>query len=181
MAQPRRQREELISQLEPLRAPLMRFFLRRVSDRADAEDLTQDTFMRLVATAETEEIEDPQAFVFRTALNLLRDRARRAKVRQSAQLIAVDQGRVSEITLEFVEDRTPERVLEGQNDVARVVSVLGELKERTRDIFVLFRLEKMKQGDIAALYGISRSTVEKEVMRATLHLAKRLGKGSSWL
>lgn len=181
MGQPRRQREELISQLEPLRAPLMRFFLRRVSERADAEDLTQDTFARLVATADAEEIEDPQAFVFRTALNLLRDRARRAQVRASALLVAVDQNRVSEITMEFVEDRTPERVLEGQDDVARVVSILGELKDRTRDIFILFRLEKMKQNDIAALYGISRSTVEKEVMRATLHLAKRMGKGTSWM
>ncbi|MDE2306564.1 MAG: sigma-70 region 4 domain-containing protein, partial [Gammaproteobacteria bacterium] len=45
--------------------------------------------------------------------------------------------------------------------------------DRTRDIFVLFRLEHMKQKDIAALYGIAQSTVEKHVMRAVMHLATR--------
>ena len=33
----------------------------------------------------------------------------------------------------------------------------------------------MKQKDIAALYGIAQSTVEKHVMRAMLHLATRCG------
>ena len=33
----------------------------------------------------------------------------------------------------------------------------------------------MKQKDIAALYGISISSVEKFIMAATLHLAKRFG------
>ena len=51
--------------------------------------------------------------------------------------------------------------------------ILDELGQRTRDIYVLFRLESMKQKEIAALFGIARSTVEKEVMKATLHLALR--------
>jgi DNA-directed RNA polymerase specialized sigma24 family protein len=33
----------------------------------------------------------------------------------------------------------------------------------------------MRQKEIAALFGISASTVEKEVMKATLHLARRFG------
>jgi len=34
----------------------------------------------------------------------------------------------------------------------------------------------MKQKDIAVLYGIGQSTVEKHVMRAVLHLARRCGR-----
>ena len=43
------------------------------------------------------------------------------------------------------------------------------------DVFVLYRLEKMKQREIAALYGISVSSVEKYVARATEHLSLVFG------
>ena len=168
--------EGLESRLEQLRAPLMRFFLRRVRDHAEAQDLTQDVFARLLASAERDRIQDPEAFVFQIALNLLRDRGRKAGRRNETQLALVDPHRVSALTLEFVEEWTPERVLQGRNEVEQVVAALGELSERTRDIYLLFRLENMKQAKIAELFGISRSTVEKEVMRATLHLAVRFGR-----
>ena len=72
-----------------------------------------------------------------------------------------------------MEDRDPERVLLARESYAEVLAALDELGQRTRDIYVLFRLESMKQKEIAALFGIARSTVEKEVMKATLHLALR--------
>jgi RNA polymerase sigma-70 factor (ECF subfamily) len=56
-----------------------------------------------------------------------------------------------------------------------VLACLDALDERTKNIFILFRLEGMRQKDIAAAYGISVSTVEKHVMAAVLHLAKRFG------
>jgi RNA polymerase sigma-70 factor (ECF subfamily) len=61
----------------------------------------------------------------------------------------------------------------GRHSLLDVLRTLDELGERTRDIFVLFRLERMKQQEIAALYGIRRRTVEKHVMKATVHLARR--------
>jgi RNA polymerase sigma-70 factor (ECF subfamily) len=47
------------------------------------------------------------------------------------------------------------------------------LPARTRDIFVLFRLDQLKQSEIAARMGISVSAVEKHVVRAVAHLARR--------
>lgn len=168
-------RDALAERLDTeFRGPLMRFFLRRVADRADAEDLTQETFVHLLAHARREMIDDVGAFVFRIAINLLRDRGRKATRRANARISDIDYNRVSELTREFVEERTPERVLMGRAEISEVACVLSELNERTRDIYVLFRLENMKQREIAALYGISQSTVEKEVMRATLHIASRL-------
>ena len=51
---------------------------------------------------------------------------------------------------------------------------LTELHPRTRDVFVLHRLEQMKQAEIAGLFGISVSSVEKHIARALEHLATRL-------
>ena len=75
-----------------------------------------------------------------------------------------------------MEDRSPERVLLGEATLAEVLHALDELSDLTRSIFILFRLESMKQKDIAALYGIGRSTVEKHVMKAVLHLVTRCGR-----
>jgi RNA polymerase sigma-70 factor (ECF subfamily) len=56
----------------------------------------------------------------------------------------------------------------------QVIAALEELPARTRDIFVLFRLDRLKQSEIAAQMGISVSAVEKHVVRAVAHLARRL-------
>jgi RNA polymerase sigma-70 factor (ECF subfamily) len=153
----------------------MSFFLRRVGSRTDAEDLTHDVFIRLAGVVQREGVDDPDALVFKIAANLLRDRGRRGAISASAQLAEVDDHLVSALTREFLEDRTPERVLLARVEIAEVFEALGELGELTKDIYVLFRLEAMKQREIAALYGLTVKSVEKHVMRATLHLALRFG------
>lgn len=158
------------------RGPLMSFFLRRVRDRSEAEDLTQDVFARLLAAVERGDIDNSEAFVFRVAANLLNDRARRHARRGQPVSLDLDDQREDVVAgpdRQFVEERDPERVLLGSDSLRRVLAALDELGQRTRDIYILFRLEQIKQREIAVLYGISTSTVEKEIMRATLHLAMR--------
>jgi RNA polymerase sigma factor (sigma-70 family) len=158
------------------RVPLMSFFLRRIKNRAEAEDLTQEVFVRLISTAEPDRIKCAEAFVFRVATNLLIDRSRFETRRSQRGFVPVKSDLVSQLTRGLVEGREPERVLLGRESLTEVMHLLNDLGERTRDIFVLFRLENVKQRDIAALYGIGRSTVEKHVMKAVLHIATRYGR-----
>lgn len=155
------------------RRPLMSYFLRRVSNRAEAEDLTQEVFVRLLGSDAFEEIDRADAFVFRIASNLLRDRSRGRRRWRWRGESSLDEGTIEEFVRELVEDRGPERVLVGKETLTEVMTALDELGERTRDIFLLFRLEAMKHQEIATLHGISPSTVEKHVMRAVQHLARR--------
>jgi len=72
--------EELRAALDArFRAPLMGYFLTRVKNREEAEDLTQEVFVRLMAIGSLDEIDRAEAFVFRIASNLLRDRGREAR------------------------------------------------------------------------------------------------------
>jgi RNA polymerase sigma-70 factor (ECF subfamily) len=151
----------------------MSFFLRRVGHYAEAEDLTQQVFLRLLGAGELDRIEDAEAFVFTVATNLLRDRARRAARSASSIGYSLDDGLIDQVLHELVEDRSPERVILARESLADVLRSLDALGERTRDIFILSRLENMKHRNIAELYGISASTVEKHVMKAALHLALR--------
>jgi len=156
------------------RRPLMSFFLRRLSNRSEAEDLTQQVFVRVLSGG-APEYDSPQAYIFTVAANLLKDRGRAILRRGVDVACPPDDDLVEELMATLVEHRSPERVLLGKEALADALRALDELGERTRDIFVLFRLENMKQAQIASLFGISQSTVEKHVMRATAHLALRRG------
>ena len=114
------------------------------------------------------------SFVFTIAANLLRDRGRKAHPppRPAGE---IDEHLVSEADPEFVEDRDPERVLLARESDRAALRALDELGERTRDIYVLFRLEDMRQRQIAALYGVVRQHRGEGRAQATLHLALRFG------
>lgn len=69
-------RESFLRRLsERYRQPLTAYFQRRVRSRNEAEDLTQEVFLRLVRRLDVEAIDNPEAFVFQSAVNLLRDRS----------------------------------------------------------------------------------------------------------
>jgi RNA polymerase sigma factor (sigma-70 family) len=155
--------------------PLMTFFLRRIKDRSLAEDLTQDVLLKVVRASERGQIERADSYVFKVAINLLRDQRRRALRAGPAIFLPIEEDGDGQLESQLVEAISPERVLLSEDTLADVLRSLEELGELTRNIFILFRLENMKQKDIAALYGIGQSTVEKHVVKAVLHLANRYG------
>jgi RNA polymerase sigma factor (sigma-70 family) len=149
------------------RAPLMAYFFRRVGDRRDAEDLTQEVFIRLTRHPDKPSEERAEAYVFMIAANLLKDRGRHRISRQAAAHRSLSDIVLNVTTPQnLVEDRDPERVFAARETLQDVIAALGEMSERTREVFILARLENMHQRDIAALYGISVSAVEKHIMRA---------------
>ncbi|MGE0666928.1 MAG: RNA polymerase sigma factor [Sphingomonadales bacterium] len=160
-------RQRLVAALaERYQMPFVRYFMRHVGSRAEAEDLTQEVFLRVLRREVVPDVEYVEAFLFRTAVNLLKDRHRAAKVRASHAKDAALQKAAEEIS--------PERVLMGKQSLRVVLDALGQLNQTTRDMFLLHRLEKMKYQEIADLYGVSVSAVEKHMMKALAHLAKRI-------
>ncbi len=154
------------------RGPLTAFFLRRVRDRAEAEDLTQEVFVRILRQSGCIDPTRAKSYVFTAAANLLRDRARMAAFRQTQNHGALDDP-LDRISDELIEDISPERVLLGKQTLAEVLAALDALSQRTRDIFVLYRIERMKQHEIAALLGLSQSAVEKHLVKAVSFLTER--------
>lgn len=163
------------------RRPLLSFFLRRVAEQDEAEDLTQEVFLRIVRRENTVPLDNPETYIFKIAANLLRDRARHSASHHVAEHDSLDARdgenvRVGPLPRGLVEDIGPERVLLSQESLTEVMQALDELGGRTRDIFLLCRLDKMKQRDIATLYSMTVSAVEKHIAKAGLHLTRRFGK-----
>lgn len=157
------------------RAPLIAYFAKRVQSRSEAEDLTQEVFIRLLKRPDRHAGRTLGAYIFTIAANLLRDRAKSAAPLNGRSVQSLDPmlDEAAAAAPGLVDNRDPERVLAGKETVESVIEALYELDERTRDVFILSRLENMQQRDIARLHGISVSMVEKLMMKAIAHLAAR--------
>jgi RNA polymerase sigma-70 factor (ECF subfamily) len=150
-----------------MRPALLKYFRRKCGNPAEAEDLTQEVLVRSLAHARWGSLEEAKAYIFRSAVNCWHDRLRR-RVRQGTPL-DIDTHPAGFPN----EEITPERVLSVEQELHLVVAALMELGERTRDVFMLVRLENLKQAQIAELLGISVSSVEKHLAKAIAHLARR--------
>jgi RNA polymerase sigma-70 factor (ECF subfamily) len=154
------------------RAPLIAYFGRRTGSITEAEDLTQDVFERVLRMLESRPVDNAEALIFRIAVNLLRDRARKAHCHGVEEPIPAEG--MAELADALTVQVSPERVVMGEMALEEVSSALSELGERTRAIFCLYRLERFKIREIAAMYGISPSAVEKHVSKALFHLTRRM-------
>ena len=150
------------------RDALSRFFARRVREPADVPDLVQEVFLRLSRLPDPAAVEKPEHFLFVTAANVLKDRARRAAVR--------GQGLHDPLTDDDLasSDIPADRVLAGREAAARLRVALAELPERRRDVFVLRVLEGMKMVDVARALSISTRAAEKHQAKALAHVAAAL-------
>lgn len=149
------------------RPGLMAFFLRRVHNYSEAEDLTQEVFLRIAGGDAA--MRKAEQYIFQTAANLLRDRARRSQVRAdyAAGIRNIDGHQVDLLD--------PYRVAAGRQAMALLNEALTEMPERTRQIFLLFRYEHVDHRTIAESFGISVSAVEKHIYRAMARLITKIG------
>ena len=157
----------LASLVQLYRQPLLRFFSRRALSQETAEDCVQDVFERLARVAESE-VENPEAYLFKVARHVLIDRARRAKVRHEGLHDPIGDRQL--VSLEG----SPARLLEGREALEQAARALGELPQRTRNIFLLNRLDGLTYTQLAARYAVNVKVIEREMSKALGHLRQRL-------
>jgi RNA polymerase sigma-70 factor (ECF subfamily) len=162
-------RDEVGDATQRYRSAVSAYFARRISNRADVDDLTQEVFANLLRRSQLETVENIEGYIFQIAANVLRERFRRAGRR-----IDIHPEALEENSPHYVEEISPERILIGKETHGRFVQALQELPERTRTIFVLNRFEELSAREIANRMGLSVSTIEKEMMRAIAHLRERV-------
>lgn len=153
------------------RAVLLRYFDKRGVRKMDLEDAVQEVFARLSRREGFSDVGGLQEYLFETASNVAIDYHRHwSSLRRAGAHDEYDDD------VHAVADFSPERIHAGKEDLKAFHTALLELPERTRNIFVLFRLERMQKPEIARRLGLSLSAVEKNLVRATDHLCNRLGR-----
>jgi RNA polymerase sigma factor (sigma-70 family) len=166
-AEPHAAHALLVAQMRPA---LVKYFKRKCRNTDEAEDLAQDVLVRSLRHAHWESPDQARGYIFRAAVNRWRDRGRMALTHGAT--VEWDESCVEQ----WDEENSPEHVLTVEQELNRVAVALQELDERTQDVLMLIRLEQMKYAEVAEMLGISVSTVEKELIKALAHLARRAGR-----
>jgi RNA polymerase sigma-70 factor (ECF subfamily) len=155
------------------RGALLRFFTKQLGSSADAEDLTQEVFVRLVRHKDRKSIRHMEAYLFQTASNLLRDHVRRNATHRVNDHVSFEEFHYEGHYAGAVPSE--EYVYEGREAIDAFLSVLAELPPRRRTVFLMHRFQGYSYGAIATKLGISVSVVEKHMMKALLQFHTRLG------
>ena len=143
----------------------------------DPEDVAQDAFVRFAAVQDREAIDNPRAYLFRTAHNVLVDEHRRLALRR-ANPVDIDVRSASDV-------RTPERVLVGHERLQILTQSLRAMPAARRRSFLLNRLQGLSCAAIARMDGYSESAIKKHIdvalkeLEAALADAERMGSSDS--
>ncbi|MBB5045900.1 RNA polymerase sigma-70 factor (ECF subfamily) [Rhodopseudomonas rhenobacensis] len=131
-----------------------------------AGDAMHDAWLRLAGADAVSSVHNPDSYLYRVVLNVAEDRRRRERRHRHAVEIdaAMD-----------VPDETasPEEVLLAQSDLEVFRTIIAELPERRRTIFLAARFGNIPRQEIADRLGISRRSVAREIMLAHMHCMAR--------
>ncbi len=170
----RQSRPRMIETVLDEHGPALRRFLNaRLALQPDREDLLQEVFVRLSKLGDADDRltmrpEAVRSFLFTIATNLIRDSARRAKVRETDKHVSYD----DEQSTTRVD--TPEDQLEASQKLTLMMRALRRVKATHRRAFILSRRDNKSYRDIADDLGVSISTVEKYISAVLLEMRKEL-------
>jgi RNA polymerase sigma-70 factor (ECF subfamily) len=147
---------------------------------ADAEDAVQETFLRAMRHArEFAAVDDPRAWLARTAWRIAIDRRRRRPepslddAANAALLAELREREERGAGREAAEAGAEATVISGQM-LALVQSLIAKLPAKLRDVLTLSTVEEMNSKQIAAVLGIPEGSVRTRLLRARQLLKEKL-------
>lgn len=158
--------------------PIYNYLLRMTQNRAEAEDLTQETFVRVHRNLASFRREASlSTWIYRIATNVSLDHFRRKATRQAKQAISLE-GIESEGTWVADKTKTSPEQLVAQSEMSECVqSFIQRLSPSYRAVQVLSDLQGLKNRKIAEVLDIPLSTVKMRLHRGRNKLRESLNAG----
>jgi RNA polymerase sigma-70 factor (ECF subfamily) len=160
------------SLFERYSAAILRFTDRLLGNRADAEEVTQDVFVKMISRVEQHDGKSAVAsWLFAIAANACRDRLRRGRRAPGVPLELVAEPASSD-------ERVDGRLI--RRERRRIVrGALAQLSLEQREALVLARYHEMPYSEIAKALDISEGAVKTRIFRAMEALKSRFAEGGS--
>lgn len=138
--------------------------------RHDAQEILHETYIRLLRHNDLNRLEEnPRAYIFTIATNLVRDHLRRGKSRREDAHSDADD---CELTSD---SPNPGQAACWAKSLEQLKLALMQLKPQTRQIFLLSRFEEFTYVEIAERLKLSPRTVERHMSKASQELRSALG------
>ncbi|MEM9877673.1 MAG: sigma-70 family RNA polymerase sigma factor [Pseudomonadota bacterium] len=132
----------------------------------DPEDVSQHAFQKLMERGDLEQIKNVQAFVWRTARNIIADERRSKDVRVKYDY------EVERIFFPLKDDvLTPEHVLAMRQQLDAVRGIIRKMPEKRRRALILHRVEGLSMAETARRMGTTRPTVAAHIAKAMTDLS----------
>lgn len=148
---------------------LVRRLTRKFGCSDFASETLHETYARLDGVSDATVVLSPRDYLFRTAINVGKNRLRADRRRASAAEI--------DAMLDVADDQPNQvQIIEAQSDMDALLLVLNELAPRIRQIFEAALFDNVPYAKIAEDFGVSLRTVERDVQQAIEHCARRLGR-----
>lgn len=147
------------SQILPHEADLRHWLLRLGVKAHECDDIVQDVYCRLLRLERFDHIEDPRAYLFRCARNVLLEQVRRSKVVSIMTVQNLDELGVADL------GPNPESAVSSRAELVRVLGLIEGLPERCRQVFELRKVHGLSQAETAKALRISENIVEKETAK----------------
>jgi RNA polymerase sigma-70 factor (ECF subfamily) len=146
------------------------YLYRLTGSHADAIELAQEAYLRMLQIKDRDAIRNPKAYMFRVAANLATEHG----VRQGRERGTLD---IGDPVLEAELSQEPgfAEQIDDADRSARLREALAELPAKCRAAFYLKYGHGMSYEEIARHLGVSTHTVKKYLSQAILHLRRRLG------
>ncbi len=156
------------------RARILGFLLRLSGRRDVAEDLFQETWVKLARHApRLQEDTDLAAWLFRVARNAYVSH-RRWSMLDVSRLLSIEEDALPAPRTSDAEART-----DAARAVARLERALASLPPASREVLLLVGVEGFEQDQAASVLGISYEALRQRLSRARAQLAERLAMGET--
>jgi RNA polymerase sigma factor (sigma-70 family) len=153
------------------RNALQAFFYRRIRHHADATDLAQEVYLRMLRIKDPEAIRDVEAYLFTVASNLAREHA--AREGRRGITVDVQNGAVME---ELSEPAEFDAQIDVSRQVTRLREVLRQLPPRWHAAVVMQYVQGLTHQQIGEQLGVSPRTVKKYLAQALGRCRRRMAR-----
>jgi RNA polymerase sigma-70 factor (ECF subfamily) len=145
---------------------LVRWLAQKFGDIETARDIAQSAYLRVWRYAQTQQIDNLQALIFKTAANLAANEFRARKRIQSLKIDSSTATRENLIEQVASEQPSPEATAVAREEIAASLQAINSLPQQARRAFILSRFEEKTYREIAVILGVSESSIEKYIIAA---------------
>jgi RNA polymerase sigma-70 factor (ECF subfamily) len=143
---------------------LIKKLTRRLGSSEFAYEALHETFLRLDRVTDAVPVRSPADYIFRTAINIAKDRQKAQNYRVSASEI--------DALLDVRDDGPdPARVVEARSEIEAFKRALAGLPERPREVLRSISMEGKSAHEVAERLQVSVRTVESDLKLALNHCA----------